>query len=557
MAEYSGNPNVIDDEALKYLEAAQAGDLPPLPAQPAPFVPDYRTAESASRSMIENPLVPFEEKIPSIDYIQKIKEQQSAVQALNLQKEKDELEKLNENYMTYKGKAEQLGLPVPPMPSKLSNYISAKEQEAIDAAQAKIQERNAADLAVGEPKAGLKISQAGESLNEPFLKALEPGYQKQRSSLDQQVKIGQDKAAETVGYYDKLQKDLEAAEQSRVAAESERQLALGDQLKKLDQVKSDLASTKVDPSRIWKEKGTGSMIAAAIMQGLGAFASARWNIAGGDLPAKIISQAVDRDIEAQKEEIAKKKGLVDAESNVYQMMRQRFGDDRLAESATRQYLFEGAKLRLDQLGAKYQGAEAQAKVGQLKGALDVEQQKDAMLFAKTAADIYDTKAKSANLNADKYVPSLQQYALTAEDAKEMKKASSDLASVKSGLSRLKEIRSKYGSEIANRPVVKEAKTIATDMLLKYKNIAQLGVLSESDKELLDRLIPADPTQFEWTGSTNAQLDAFGKLVERGYSELAISKGLNPSAALEGAPETKVIGSKTYTKVGPNQWQVME
>jgi len=549
MADYSGQNT--QEEELRYLKSIQAGTAKTNSVAPK-FVPDYTTAGSTAKSMIQDPQIDFSEKLPSLDYLQSIKQKKAEIDNLKKEKETYDLDNLSKNYDLYKTQAEGMGLPVPPQPKRLKEYLSAKEKESVMASQALIQERNAADKNVSISEPVKKISAEGQVLNEPFLNALSPGYNQQRNSIDQQAKIAEDKGIQTANYYDGLQQALIENEKTRAAKETERSEAVNAQILKLDAAKNDYATSKIDPNRLWKRKGTGMQILGALMQGLTVFAAAKYNLANGDAATQIINRAIDQDIDAQKEEISTKKGVVDAENNVYQMMRQRFGDDRLAESATRQILLEGSQLKLASITSKFQGPEAKAKSAQLKGALSVEQQKDAMNFAKISGEVADTKSKAANLNADKYVPGLKQYALTADDAKELKKADSDRNSVKQGINRLKEIRTKYGSELSNRAVVAEAKTIATDMLLKYKNIAQLGVLSKSDQDLLDKLMPADPTQFEWTGSTMAQLGAFEKLVDSGFQNLSLSKGLNPGAA--SSEEVKVIGGKTYKKVGDNQWQ---
>ena len=541
----------VPDPDEEYLKKVLSGTAQTNPVPPPAFVPDYMTAESTAKSMMANPQIGFEEKLPSMDYLQTIKQKQTEIGELKKQKETKDLDNLANNYNLYKSKAEEMGLPVPPQPKRLKEYLSTKEKENVAASQAVVEERNAADRNVGSADPTKKVAIEGQVLNEPYLNALSPGYNQQKSSLQQQANIATQKANETASYYEQLDKNLADVEAKRLERENEAKTTLDNQMKIIDVAKDDLRKSDMDPNRVWKRMSAGNEILMGISLALGAAGQAM-SRTGNNQALDVLNRIIDRDIDAQKEEISKKKGLVDAESNVYQIMRQKFGDDRLADSATRQYYIEAQKLKLDQVAAKYGGKEATAKIGQLQGALSVEQQKEAMQFAKLSAEISDTKAKSANLNADKYVPGLKQYALTADDAKELKKADSDRNSVKQGINRLKEIRTKYGSELSNRAVVAEAKTIATDMLLKYKNIAQLGVLSKSDQDLLDKLMPADPTQFEWTGSTMAQLGAFEKLVDSGFQNLSLSKGLNPGAA--SSEEVKVIGGKTYKKVGDNQWQ---
>ena len=96
------------------------------------------------------------------------------------------------------------------------------------------------------------------------------------------------------------------------------------------ELEQDLKDFKIDPNRAYKN--TWQAVASAIAVALGAYAQ---GLSGGKLPntaLEIVNTAIKRDIEAQKAELGKKKGLLNLKNNVYARMLQRHGDRRRAES---------------------------------------------------------------------------------------------------------------------------------------------------------------------------------------------------------------------------------
>lgn len=58
------------------------------------------------------------------------------------------------------------------------------------------------------------------------------------------------------------------------------------------------------------------------------------------------------------------------------------------------------------------------------------------------------------------------------------------------------LREKHGGgQILNRDDAATAKNLSSDLLLKYKDMAKLGVLSNMDTKILNDIIPADPLQY--------------------------------------------------------------
>lgn len=104
----------------------------------------------------------------------------------------------------------------------------------------------------------------------------------------------------------------------------------------------ELAGMKVDQGRIWKDKTTGDKIAVGIGVLLGAIGQ---GLTGGksNYALDVIDNAIERDIAAQKTEIATKGEVLGQKQNAIAMMRQRFGDERLADLAFKEAAMEKVK----------------------------------------------------------------------------------------------------------------------------------------------------------------------------------------------------------------------
>lgn len=88
---------------------------------------------------------------------------------------------------------------------------------------------------------------------------------------------------------------------------------------------------------------------------------------------------------------------------------------------------------------------------------------------------------------------------TETDAKALKDAHESKQNFDSKITEMIELRKKYGPELFNREAVARGKQLSKDLLLEYKNMAKLGVLSKSDEDIINAIIPADPLAFQVSG----------------------------------------------------------
>jgi hypothetical protein len=102
-------------------------------------------------------------------------------------------------------------------------------------------------------------------------------------------------------------------------------------------------------------------------------------------------------------------------------------------------------------------------------------------------------------NADLDVPGIGR-ALTAMDAKTIKGAAEMKDKFDRQINEMISLREKHnGGALFNREDVARGKQLSKDLLLTYKDMAKLGVLSAADEEILNAIIPPDPLAYHVAG----------------------------------------------------------
>jgi hypothetical protein len=85
---------------------------------------------------------------------------------------------------------------------------------------------------------------------------------------------------------------------------------------------------------------------------------------------------------------------------------------------------------------------------------------------------------------------------TLDDAKLLKEAHESKNSFDNKVQQMIDLRTKHGGgAILNREDVARAKQLSKDALLDYKNMVKLGVLSKSDEDIINAIIPSDPLEY--------------------------------------------------------------
>lgn len=260
---------------------------------------------------------------------------------------------------------------------------------------------------------------------------------------------------------------------------------------------------KINPNKYWEEKSTGSKIAASIGIALGAIGSA---LTGGENQAlKIINNAIDRDIDAQKNNFNMARGKLTDKQNAFQLAMREFGDQNTALMAAKSSALGVADLKLKEIAAKSQSEEAKAKAQFLSGQIMEERGK---LNAAIASSLQKSVAsRQATMGEGVEDPSLlpeeQQKkvvkmpnglykpAISADGAKAVNETVVAAENIKATMRNMEKI---FDPALPYTEKAALAKTYQSDLFMQLKELAKLGVISESDRQLVEPLI-ADPTSF--------------------------------------------------------------
>lgn len=135
--------------------------------------------------------------------------------------------------------------------------------------------------------------------------------------------------------------------------EQRRQEKINTMANDLSSAMDELRSMAIEPKQVFQEGETARNIGTAIALALGQFGGA---LTGGqNLVERQFDQAIERDLQAQKLAVAKKQADVQGMVNTYDLMKAKFGDERMAEQATIMALRDGIEREL-QMKKLEQGA---------------------------------------------------------------------------------------------------------------------------------------------------------------------------------------------------------
>jgi len=146
---------------------------------------------------------------------------------------------------------------------------------------------------------------------------------------------------------------------------------------------------------------------------------------------------------------------------------------------------------------------------------------------------------------------------TIEDAKNLKSVDEEKKNFDSKITEMIALREKHkGGDMFNREDVARGQQLSKDLLLAYKNLAKLGVLSVSDEKILNKIIPADPLEYNSIASSVQEQDPimhtltkFKADSESDFQNRLNNRLRNPvQLSKDPPPATKVINGKNYKKV---------
>lgn len=229
--------------------------------------------------------------------------------------------------------------------------VSQTVQSPLTPAQQAVAATQAA-AAAGQAQASGGAPQIPDASQDPLLAQFDKNTQMQQDGLNAAAKIAGQAGLQNA-----------ATQSDHVKAIQDAQTTFATQKAALDasdqQLQTDLAKP-LDPNRFWHSKSTGNQIGSAlalIISGAGAGMSGQQNLAH-----QVIDKAIERDVEAQRNDKENKQSL-------YAKNLQQLGDARLAMQATIAQSQDIAAAKLAQTAGTFQGPAAQASAQQASGEL--------------------------------------------------------------------------------------------------------------------------------------------------------------------------------------------
>lgn len=143
-------------------------------------------------------------------------------------------------------------------------------------------------------------------------------------------------------------------------------------------------------------------------------------------------------------------------------------------------------------------------------------------------------------------------ALSPQDAKEVKEGIEAKKSFDSKVQQLIDLRKEYGSELLDRDAIARGRQLSKQLLLDIKNMAKLGVLSKSDEDIINQIVPEDPlavspSRLVGQDPVMTQLEGLKKDTDERYQTMLRTRLKNPEAAIQQSTQsdikTKMIDGK--------------
>lgn len=380
------------------------------------------------------------------------------------------------------------------------------------------------------------------------------------------------------------QRDAEIDMQAREAVRAQ---DLQAQLDHSREVESKIASAAdrlaqaedIDPGRVWANKSSGQKFLAT----LGAVMSTMANVPN---PMGIINNAIAADIDAQKANLAKRRGVVGARQDEFNAARQVWNDMRATASTEReadimmeQARLQSAKAQMDAMAARQKVPQMNAKALELRGDIDAKMAQNTLELERLRVatprrivssrfvlpkEIRDANRKRA-MELEKQGREIEKIrekgrvdaraAGAQERAKSKREIAKDTGQIRAAKRRLQAYKEKIaddvpgvtwasgvniGDALEGQESMAERKAIAHQVL----GAVQSGVLTDADVEFGsgEFISPnSEGAVRAWVDMRLKQLDDALDLAERGFEreEIADYRNIDESMLQEYAPDASM------------------
>lgn len=283
-----------------------------------------------------------------------------------------------------------------------------------------------------------------------------------------------------------------------------------------DTLFNNIMAQKLDPNRLWNQRTTGQKlgsIAAIIMSGIGQGLQAQAGINAPNMAMRVMDQAIERDIDAQKADIAKGQSLLAHHA-------QGGRDMAAAYQLTKADMLDGFAGQLQRNATQFAGQKADADV-QL--AIGQARERAAQLRAEAATRDFDrwykmqqiavakaeAEAKAKDAGAELLVPGHGQ-ALDQKSAGEARERVAAHGALIGDLDELIALRKQYNSETIPGEIKERMQSLGSSVLASANLMYKFGALDKGAKDELQNMI-GDPTGFGFQG---ARMEQFKRSADR-------------------------------------------
>ncbi len=161
-----------------------------------------------------------------------------------------------------------------------------------------------------------------------------------------------------------------------------------------------LSNASIDDDQWWNSKGDGMKVGLAIAAGLGGYLNVMAGKGGGgsNTVLNTMSQQIDRNVQSQKEQLSRKRGLLGERMTLMDQLYAQTGDEYRAAETVRIAMYQGVDAKLGAEAARYDPAGTMAQ--RITEARMGVQAKGAAAAAAMEQTMYDRSQDKAKLDLD-------------------------------------------------------------------------------------------------------------------------------------------------------------
>lgn len=329
------------------------------------------------------------------------------------------------------------------------------------------------------PVPATAVPQAGNALND---------YQRQElKGAQEKAQAETDAGKATAALYGDVAKRLTAADEDFQTTHKMYNA-------RSEQLMQEIASSKVDPNHYWESKSAGGKVSAAIgivLAGLGG----GLNRTGSNMALDTINKAIDRDIDAQKSNLANKNSLLNHNLNLTHNLES-------AMALTKSNMLAIATAQAGKIAGENAGPMAKANLDMLQGQLKRQFMGENFELAKRQAlskfmsgaggDSNLPLLFSGDVKAEQFVqlPNGQlKLANSPDDAKKVRETQTQIGTINDMVQQLKAFRTKHGATIPGSAANAEASRLQQNLVLEYGKLANLARFTPAEEELYKKQVP--------------------------------------------------------------------